>query len=150
MLILTKALNNWKLRLILSALLCIMGLAAMVSMLLGLFVDLSVYDKSLVAIAIFMVGIPAYLIISGLAKIDELTIAEFLNQQVEELRNRAELLAQSEEILNEQEKEIRSELIEFIDEHPIETLLPDKPVKQAYFLMLASIIISFGIWFAGV
>lgn len=147
--ILTKALNNWKLRLILSALLCIMGLAAMVSMLLGLFVDLTVYDKSLVAIAIFMVGIPAYLIISGLAKIDELTIAEFLNQQVDELRNRAELLAQSDEILNEQEKEIRSELLQFIDEHPIETLLPDKPVKQAYFLMLASIIISFGIWFAG-
>ncbi len=126
-----------------------MGLAAMVSMLLGLFVDLTVYDKSLVAIAIFMVGIPAYLIISGLAKIDELTIAEFLNQQVDELRNRAELLAQSDEILNEQEKEIRSELLQFIDEHPIETLLPDKPVKQAYFLMLASIIISFGIWFAG-
>lgn len=147
--ILTKALNNWKLRLILSALLCIMGLAAMISMVLGVFVDLSVYDKSLVAIAIFMVGIPAYLIISGLAKIDELTIAEFLNQQVDELRNRAELLAQNEEILNEKEKEIRSELMQFIDEHPIETLLPDKPVKQAYFLMLASIIISFGIWFAG-
>lgn len=147
--ILTKALNNWKLRLILSALLCIMGLAAMISMVLGVFVDLSVYDKSLVAIAIFMVGIPAYLIISGLAKIDELTIAEFLNQQVDELRNRAELLAQNEDILNEQEKEIRSELMQFIDEHPIETLLPDKPVKQAYFLMLASIIISFGIWFAG-
>jgi hypothetical protein len=118
-------------------------------MVLGVFVDLSVYDKSLVAIAIFMVGIPAYLIISGLAKIDELTIAEFLNQQVDELRNRAELLAQNEEILNEKEKEIRSELMQFIDEHPIETLLPDKPVKQAYFLMLASIIISFGIWFAG-
>lgn len=147
--ILTKALNNWKLRLILSALLCIMGLAAMISMVLGVFVDLSVYDKSLVAIAIFMVGIPAYLIISGLAKIDELTIAEFLNQQVDELRNRAELLAQNEDILNEQEKEIRSELMQFIDEYPIETLLPDKPVKQAYFLMLASIIISFGIWFAG-
>lgn len=126
-----------------------MGLAAMISMVLGVFVDLSVYDKSLVAIAIFMVGIPAYLIISGLAKIDELTIAEFLNQQVDELRNRAELLAQNEEILNEKEKEIRSELMQFIDEHPIETLLPDKPVKQAYFLMLASIIISFGIWFAG-
>lgn len=126
-----------------------MGLAAMISMVLGVFVDLSVYDKSLVAIAIFMVGIPAYLIISGLAKIDELTIAEFLNQQVDELRNRAELLAQNEDILNEQEKEIRSELMQFIDEHPIETLLPDKPVKQAYFLMLASIIISFGIWFAG-
>lgn len=63
-----------------------MGLAAMISMVLGLFVELSVYDKSLVAIAIFMVGIPAYLIISGLAKIDELTIAEFLNQQVDELK----------------------------------------------------------------
>ena len=126
-----------------------MGLAAMISMVLGVFVDLSVYDKSLVAIAIFMVGIPAYLIISGLAKIDELTIAEFLNQQVDELRNRAELLAQDEDILNEKEKEIRSELMQFIDEYPIETLLPDKPVKQAYFLMLASIIISFGIWFAG-
>lgn len=126
-----------------------MGLAAMISMVLGVFVDLSVYDKSLVAIAIFMVGIPAYLIISGLAKIDELTIAEFLNQQVDELRNRAELLAQNEDILNEKEKEIRSELMQFIDEYPIETLLPDKPVKQAYFLMLASIIISFGIWFAG-
>lgn len=126
-----------------------MGLAAMISMVLGVFVDLSVYDKSLVAIAIFMVGIPAYLIISGLAKIDELTIAEFLNQQVDELRNRAELLAQNEDILNDKEKEIRSELMQFIDEHPIETLLPDKPVKQAYFLMLASIIISFGIWFAG-
>ncbi|MBO6535522.1 MAG: hypothetical protein JJ966_04825 [Balneolaceae bacterium] len=147
--ILTKALNNWKLRLILSALLCIMGLAAMISMVLGLFVELSVYDKSLVAIAIFMVGIPAYLIISGLAKIDELTIAEFLNQQVDELKNRAELLAQSEEILNDNEREIKQELLQFINEHPIETLLPDKPVKQAYLLMLGSIIVSFGIWFFG-
>ncbi|MCR9133583.1 MAG: hypothetical protein NXI08_13455 [bacterium] len=147
--ILTKALNNWKLRLILSALLCIMGLAAMISMVLGLFVELSVYDKSLVAIAIFMVGIPAYLIISGLAKIDELTIAEFLNQQVDEFKNRAELLAQSEEILNDNEREIKQELLQFINEHPIETLLPDKPVKQAYLLMLGSIIVSFGIWFFG-
>jgi hypothetical protein len=126
-----------------------MGLAAMISMVLGLFVELSVYDKSLVAIAIFMVGIPAYLIISGLAKIDELTIAEFLNQQVDELKNRAELLAQSEEILNDNEREIKQELLQFINEHPIETLLPDKPVKQAYLLMLGSIIVSFGIWFFG-
>lgn len=126
-----------------------MGLAAMISMVLGLFVELSVYDKSLVAIAIFMVVIPAYLIISGLAKIDELTIAEFLNQQVDELKNRAELLAQSEEILNDNEREIKQELLQFINEHPIETLLPDKPVKQAYLLMLGSIIVSFGIWFFG-
>lgn len=125
------------------------GACSMISMVLGLFVELSVYDKSLVAIAIFMVGIPAYLIISGLAKIDELTIAEFLNQQVDELKNRAELLAQSEEILNDNEREIKQELLQFINEHPIETLLPDKPVKQAYLLMLGSIIVSFGIWFFG-
>lgn len=145
--ILTKALNNWKLRLILSALLCIMGLGAMISMVLGLIVDLSVYDKSLVAIAIFMVGIPAYLIISGLAKVDELTIANFLNQQVEAFEQKAELLAVKEEVLTENELATREELINYISTHPIETLLPDRPVKQAYFLMLISLIISFGIWY---
>ncbi len=69
--LLSEGLKNWKLRLILSALLSIMGLGAMISMILGLFVELSVYDKTIVSIAIFMVGIPTYLIMSGLAKIDE-------------------------------------------------------------------------------
>lgn len=119
----------------------------MISMVLGLFVDLSVYDKSLVAIAIFMVGIPAYLIISGLAKVDELTIANFLNQQVEAFEQKAELLAVKEEVLTENELATREELINYISTHPIETLLPDRPVKQAYFLMLISLIISFGIWY---
>ena len=64
-----------------------MGLGAMISMVLGLFVELTVYDKSLVAIAIFMVGVPAYLIISGLGNIDEYTIAAFLNHQVEDFHN---------------------------------------------------------------
>ena len=145
--ILTKALNNWKLRLILSALLCIMGLGAMISMILGIFIELSVYDRSLVAIAIFMVGIPAYLIISGLAKIDEKTIAAFLNQQVEAFNNKAEILAVKEEVLTEKELQIKEELIQYIETHPIETLLPDKPVKQAYVLMLISFIVSFGIWY---
>ncbi|MGB0347068.1 MAG: hypothetical protein ACPGGA_06260 [Balneolaceae bacterium] len=145
--ILTKALNNWKLRLILSALLCIMGLGAMISMILGLFVDLSVYDKSLVAIAIFMVGIPAYLIISGLAKIDEHTIATFLNQRVEAFNNKADILAEDKNILTDKELELRNELLDFIVDHPIETLLPDRPVKQAYFLMLISLVVSFGIWY---
>lgn len=145
--VLTKALNNWKLRLILSALLCIMGLGAMISMVLGLFVDLSVYDKSLVAIAIFMVGIPAYLIISGLAKIDEHTIASFLNEQIEAFNNKADILAVDEAILTEKELVVRTEFMAFIDEHPLEGLLPDRPVKQAYVLMLISFLVSFGIWF---
>ena len=117
------------------------------SMILGLFVDLSVYDKSLVAIAIFMVGIPAYLIISGLAKIDEHTIATFLNQRVEAFNNKADILAEDKNILTDKELELRNELLDFIVDHPIETLLPDRPVKQAYFLMLISLVVSFGIWY---
>lgn len=124
-----------------------MGLGAMISMILGLFVDLSVYDKSLVAIAIFMVGIPAYLIISGLAKIDEHTIATFLNQRVEAFNNKADILAEDKNILTDKELELRNELLDFIVDHPIETLLPDRPVKQAYFLMLISLVVSFGIWY---
>ncbi len=119
----------------------------MISMVLGLFVDLSVYDKSLVAIAIFMVGIPAYLIISGLGKIDEHSIAVFLNQRVEAFNNSADILAEDEKILTEKELEVRNQLLKYIEEHPIETLLPARPVKQAYVLMLISLIISFGIWF---
>lgn len=119
----------------------------MISMILGLFVDLSVYDKSLVAIAIFMVGIPAYLIISGLAKIDEHTIATFLNQRVEAFNNKADILAEDKNILTDKELELRNELLDFIADHPIETLLPDRPVKQAYVLMLISLVVSFGIWY---
>jgi len=124
-----------------------MGLGAMISMILGLFVELSVYDKSLVAIAIFMVGVPAYLIISGLGNIDEYTIAAFLNHQVEEFHNQAEILAHLDDGLTDQELEVRRELIGFIDDHPVETLLPDKPVKQAYIIMLISWAVSFGIWY---
>lgn len=144
---LTKGLNNWKLRLILSALLCIMGLSAMVSMILGLFVDLTVYDRSLVAIAIFMVGIPAYLIISGLAKIDEFTIARFLNESVMEFNGNAEILAKDKRELDDSELEARKEYEKYFDKNPVHKLLPDKPVKQAYILMLASILISFYIWY---
>lgn len=119
----------------------------MVSMILGLFVELSVYDKSLVAIAIFMVGVPAYLIISGLASIDEYTIAAFLNHRVEEFHNQAEVLAQLDDGLTERELEVRKELLGFIDDHPVENLLPDKPVKQAYVIMVVSWLVSFGIWY---
>jgi hypothetical protein len=144
---LSEGLKNWKLRLILSALLCIMGLAAMISMILGMFVELSVYDKSLVAVAIFMVGIPAYLIISGLAKIDEFTIARFLNEYVDDFEGDAEILARNTEELSPEELGKREELELFLKDNPVYQLLPDKPVKQAYFLMLISIIVSFGIWY---
>lgn len=144
---LSEGINNWKLRLILSALLCIMGLGAMISMILGIFIDLTVYDKSLVAIAIFMVGIPAYLIISGLAKVDESTIAIFLSQNVNELKGKESLLTKHSRELTDDELFERERLKEYLEENPVSKLLPDKPVKQAYFILLFSLIISFSIWY---
>lgn len=147
--VLTEGLTNWKLRLILSALLCMLGLAAMISMVLGLFLELSVFDKTIVAVAIFMVGVPTYLITSGLASIDEHTIAIFLNEQVDELSANPEVLVKNETDLNEDEKKMREQLLSVFSEKPVYQFLPDKPVKQAYFLMVASLVVSFLIWFLG-
>lgn len=146
---LSEGLKNWKLRLILSALLCIMGLASMISMMLGIFIDLSVYDKSIVAIAIFMVGIPTYLIVSGLAGIDEKTIAKFLNEKVSELSLNPEVLIKDEADLDEQDRSMKEKLHRIFSEKPVHHFLPDRPVKQAYFLFLISLIISFCIYYTG-
>ncbi len=147
--VLSEGLTNWKLRLILSALLCMMGLATMISMLLGLFLELTVFDKTIVAVAVFMVGVPTYLIISKLASIDEQTIAIFLNEQVDELSANPEVLVKKETELSSEERIMRNQLLAVFSEKPVYQFLPDKPVKQAYFLMLASLIISFLIWFLG-
>ena len=145
--ILTDGLNNWKLRLILSALLCIMGLASLISMCLGLFLDLSIYDKSIVAIAVWMVGIPTYLIFSGLAKITPQSIALFINENTDKIQHDLQILLKDENELDEKTKTKHRELISFFNVTPLYTLLPDKPVKQAYLLMLFSISCSFLIWF---
>ncbi|GAB5407672.1 MAG: hypothetical protein BalsKO_00370 [Balneolaceae bacterium] len=147
--LLSEGLKNWKLRLILSALLCIMGLAGMISMILGLIIELSAYDKSIVSIAVFMVGLPTYLILSGLAKIDVFTIVHFLNDKVPELSSNTEILVKPEHELNDQERTVKKQLVQIFSEKPIYTFLPDKPVKQAYFLLLVSMIISFTIWLIG-
>ncbi len=147
--ILAQGLTNWKLRLVLSAILCIMGLAGMISMLLGLFIDLSVYDKSIVAIAIWMVGIPAYLIVSGLANITPKTITDFLNESLPEIDTDTSLLLKDADELDEESKSKQEYLINFFQETPLYQYLPDKPVKQAYLLMLVSMIGSFMIWFFG-
>ncbi|MBO6523286.1 MAG: hypothetical protein JJ971_05625 [Balneolaceae bacterium] len=147
--VLSEGLTNWKLRLILSALLCMMGLAAMTSMLLGLFLELTVFDKTIVAIAVFMVGVPTYLILSRLASIDEHTIAIFLNEQVDELSANPEVLVKKEIELTDEERTMRDQLLAIFSEKPVYQFLPDKPVKQAYFLMLSSLVVSFLIWFLG-
>lgn len=144
--ILMEGLNNWKLRLILSALLCIMGLAGLISMTLGLFIDLSIYDKSIVAIAIWMVGIPTYLILSGLAKVTPQSIAKFINETNTQINGDLQILLQNSNDLDEPAKTKQQELIELFRKTPLYKFLPDKPVKQAYFLMLISMIGSFGIW----
>lgn len=147
--ILLEGIQNWKLRLILSALLCIMGLSALVSMVLGEFLELTVWDKSIVSIAIFMVGTPAYLILSRLGKVDQYTIAGFLNESLEEVQGDAEVLVKKEEELDKEEKTRREQLEEFFTENPLYNYLPDKPVKQAYVLFVISLVGSFGIWFIG-
>lgn len=146
---LKEGINNWKLRLILSALLCIMGLAVLISMVMGLFVDLTIFDKTLVAGAVILAGIPAYLVLSGLGTIDENTIILFLNEAVDEIDQNAELLTLDPTELSEQQNKERTSLIEFLDDHPIHQLLPDTPVKQAYVLMVISWISSLGIWYFG-
>lgn len=147
--ILLEGIQNWKLRLILSALLSIMGLAAFVSMSLGLFVDLTVWDQTVVSIAIFMVGTPAYLILSNLGKVDQYTIAGFLNESLEEVGGDAEVLVKKEDDLDEHEKNRREQLEEFFTENPLYNYLPDKPVKQAYILFVITLLGSFGIWYLG-
>ncbi len=147
--ILLEGIQNWKLRLILSALLSIMGLAAFVSMSLSLFVDLTVWDQTVVSIAIFMVGTPAYLILSNLGKVDQYTIAGFLNESLEEVGGDAEVLVKKEDDLDEHEKNRREQLEEFFTENPLYNYLPDKPVKQAYILFVITLLGSFGIWYLG-
>ncbi|MDR9419784.1 hypothetical protein [Gracilimonas sp.] len=147
--ILLEGIQNWKLRLVLSALLCIMGLAALISMILGEFLELTVWDKSIVSIAIFMVGTPAYLILSNLGKVDQYTIAGFLNESLEAVQGDAEVLVKREEELDEDEKTRREQLEAFFTENPLYNYLPDKPVKQAYALFVLSLVGSFGIWFIG-
>jgi len=144
--ILTEGLRNWKLRIILSAILCIMGLAGLVSMVIGIFINLSIYDKSMVSIAIWMVGIPTYLILSGLSRVTPSTIAQFINENNGQIDQDLQILLQPDTELNEHLKSKKSELIAFFQDQPLYTFLPDKPVKQAYFLMLVSMLVSFGIW----
>lgn len=145
--VLLEGIYNWKLRLVLSALLCIMGLGLLISMALGLFLELTVLDKSIVGIAIFMVGTPAYLIVSKLGKVDQYTIAGFLNESLQEVDGDAVVLVKKENELDPEEKTRREQLEEFFRENPLYNFLPDRPVKQAYLLFLFSLISSFAIWY---
>lgn len=141
-----EGLKNWKLRLVLSALLCIMGLSVLISMAIGAFVELSVYDKSIVAVAIWVVGIPAYLILSDLKKVGPEIIEEFLNQRVSEIDGNARILLEDTAQLDDQTRTKQEAVISYFKENPLHNFLPDKPVKQAYFLMVLSMISSFSIW----
>jgi hypothetical protein len=71
--ILHEGIQNWKLRLLLSALLCIMGRAGLISMALGELKELTVMDKTFASIAVFMAGTPVYLIAGNLnpGKVDQ-------------------------------------------------------------------------------
>jgi hypothetical protein len=124
-----------------------MGLAGLVSMSLGFFVDLNTYDKSIVAIAIWMVGVPTYLIISGLAKVTPQSIAQFINENNSQVHEDLQILLRENSELDEQTRDKKNELIKLFQETPLYKFLPDKPIRQAYILMLISMLGSFAIWF---
>lgn len=139
---------NWKLRLIASALFSIFGLAFLIGTVSGFFVEMSILDKSIVGIAVFVVMIPIYLIIADLPKIDEFTIASMLNEAVPEFDRQAELVLNPLEELNDYEIQKRKELEEVLKEKKLYRFLPNRPIKQAIAIMVISLSLTAGSYFA--
>lgn len=145
--ILREGMFNWKLRLILSALLCLIGLSFLISMVLGVYFSLNIADQTLTGVAIFIVGTPVYLILSKLGEVDEYTIAGFLNATVAEMEGEAGLLLKEDSSLNKEDTLRKQKLEEYLRTKPLRELLPDRPVRQAYYLMLFSMLSCLAIWF---
>lgn len=138
---------NWKLRLVVSALFSMLGLAFLVGTVSGFFVELSTLDKSIVGIAVFVVMIPIYLIIADLPKIDEFTIASMLNENVPEFDEQAELVLNPVDELDESEKEKRKELEAVLKDEKLYRFLPNRPIKQAILIMLVSLSLTAGSYY---
>ena len=133
---------NWKLRLVASAMVSIFGLAFLVATVSGLVVEMSVLDKSIVGVAVFVVMIPVYLIIADLPKIDKSTITRLLDENVPEMEQRAELLLKDEEELDEQDEELRYKIESFLSDEKSYKYLPSRPIKQAVAILTTSLFIS--------
>lgn len=138
---------NWKLRLVVSALFSMLGLAFLVGTVSGFFVELSTFDKSIVGVAVFVVMIPVYLIIADLPKIDEFTIASMLNEKVPEFDQQVELVLNPLEELSEEEKAKRQELEKVLKDEKLYRFLPNRPIKQAIIIMAVSLTLTAGSYY---
>lgn len=134
---------NWKLRLVLSALLSIMSLALVIGTASGVFIpDFDVLDQTIVAVAVCVIVIPVYLIIADLPEIDEHTIANLLNSSVPELKDQAQLvLAPAEELEPDQQSEI-NRVIEFFDDQKLYRYLPMRPITQSIVILISCLTIT--------
>lgn len=135
---------NWKLRLVVSALFSILGLAVLISITSGFIMDdFQVLDQTIVGVAVFVIVIPIYLIVADLPKIDEHTIAEMLNKSIPG----AALILKSHDELSEEEKTKREEAERLFQDEKLYRFLPNRPVIQAFLLMTISLTLTAGIYF---
>ena len=134
--ILHELVLNWKLRLVVSALFSMIGLASFVALLSGFFTELSLLDQTIVGVAVFIVMIPIYLIIADLPKIDEHTIAEMLNKNAPEFDNKAHIVLKPEAELDNEEIKDKDRIEELYQTKSMHKYLPNKPIKQAGILLV--------------
>lgn len=134
---------NWKLRLVVSALFSILGLAVLISITSGFIMDdFQALDQTIVGVAVFVIVIPIYLIVADLPKIDEHTIAEMLNKSIPG----AELILKSHDELSEEERTKREEAERLFQDEKLYRFLPNRPVIQAFLLMTISLTLTAGIY----
>lgn len=133
---------NWKLRLVVSALFSILGLAFLIATLSGLFADLELIDQTIVGVAVFIVMIPIYLIIADLPKINEQTIAEMLNDLVPGFNQQAHLVLKEKAELTDAEQNKLPKVEELYQDKSLYKYLPNRPINQAVILLLVCLSLS--------
>ncbi|MDX1672214.1 MAG: hypothetical protein R3211_07715 [Balneolaceae bacterium] len=140
---------NWKLRLIVSAMFSLLGLALVISVASGYFVEgFDVLDQTIVGMAVFLVVIPIYLIAADLPKIDKKTILNLLSENVPELSDKDmdTVLVPTSELDGKKLNE-REEIEAFLDKDKLYRYLPTRPIKQAVVLMTVCLAITAGMIF---
>jgi len=140
--ILHELVLNWKLRLFASALFSLLGLSFLIGSASGFIADLTVWDQTIVGIAVFIVTLPIYLIIADLPKIDGQNIVAMLNERVPEFKQQAGLVLKEEADLNEEEKKELERVKLLYKTKSLHTYLPARPMKQAVLLMLTCLILT--------
>lgn len=148
--ILQDGIQNWKLRLVLSGLLSIIGLSALIAMILGTVFGYNQLDRTIIGLSVFMVGLPLYLILSELPKINEKIIVHFL-EELEgtelEFPCKPNVLLMESSAPNDDVHTQHKQMLDFFAHKPLYKLLPVRPVLQGYILFLVSFSGSLLIWY---